>query len=438
MSKRSISILLFFLACSVSYGQMGLSPFTTPDAVQGFRLNPARTTFDKKVYLGLGHINADFYNSAGDIPNAISREGDKLFIDIGSLVGDLEEENTLANTTELMTFYAGTRVNQWRFGLYHSFRLQAASLYPKDLVDLLWFGNGPYVGEQLNVAPGGFYNAWNQIGAHVAYDFGNLQVGVNINRNYGASYGETESGDISVYTNPDFYEITVDNTHQILSSSFFTYEEDYTVNVEENSWRQWAFGRNGGWSLDLGLNFQVNEKLSFHGFLRDLGSITYDEDLHRYAGQGEFKYQGAQLEDGLLDQGIDYDVNLDTILTELDYEEVEAPGEKEVRLQATYGLGADFLLNEKNRFSVILSQYHSSFQDRSFEMFHLGWHGRLFKWMWLNANYSYKFDRHNVGLGLTISPGPFQFMLYTDNLFVVFPNEQGQQTAIFGGMNFTL
>ncbi|HKK89610.1 MAG TPA: DUF5723 family protein, partial [Saprospiraceae bacterium] len=136
--------------------------------------------------------------------------------------------------------------------------------------------------------------------------------------------------------------------------------------------------------------------------------------------------------------GIDYDVNLDTIITELDYQEIQAPSEKEVSLHATYGIGADYLLNEKNRFSLILSQYHSSFQDRSFEMLHLGWHGRLLKWMWLNANYSYKFDRHNIGLGLTLNPGPFQFMLYTDNLFVVFPNEQGQQTALFGGMSFTL
>ena len=430
--------MLFLMASSATFGQIGLSPFTAPNALQGFRLNPARTNFDKKLYVGLGHFNTDFYNSAGDVTNAVSREGDKLFLDIGELVGDLEEQNSLANNVEFMSLYVGTSVNRWRFGLYHSFRLQAEVRYPRDLVELIWNGNGPYVGEELSIAPGGFYNAWNQIGAHIAYDFGKIQLGLNLNRNFGASYGETESGDISVYTDPDFYEITVNNTHQVISSSFFTYEEDYTVDVEENAWRQWTFGRNGGWSLDLGLNFQVNEKLSLHGFLRDLGSITYDENIRRYGGQGEFIYDGAQLEDGLLDQGIDYDVNLDTIITELDYQEIQAPSEKEVSLHATYGIGADYLLNEKNRFSLILSQYHSSFQDRSFEMLHLGWHGRLLKWMWLNANYSYKFDRHNIGLGLTLNPGPFQFMLYTDNLFVVFPNEQGQQTALFGGMSFTL
>lgn len=438
MNIRTLSILLFLMASTVSFGQIGLGPFTAPNAVQNFRLNPARTDFDKKLYLALAHINTDFYNSAGDIPNALSREGDNLFLDIGSLVGDLEDENTLMNSTELMTFYAGTRINQWRFGLYHSFRLQAESLYPADLVELIWYGNGRYIGEELSIAPGGFYNAWNQFGAHVAYDFGKLQVGVNINRNFGASYGETESGDIGIFTDPDFYEITVNNTHQVISSSFFSYEDDYTVEVEENSWSQWAFAQNGGWSLDLGMNWQINDKLSFHGFLRDLGGITYDENLERYAGQGEFVYQGAQLEDGLLDEGIDYDVNLDTIITELDYQEVQAPSEKEVSLHATYGIGADYLLNEKNRFALILSQYHSSFQDQSFEMLHLGWHGRLLNWMWLNANYSYKFERHNIGLGLTLSPGPFQFMLYTDNLLVVLPNENGQQTAVFAGMSFTL
>lgn len=423
----------------IAHAQVAMSPYTVPGSIQYLRLNPAMAGFEgESLHMALGHFNFDFNNSSGDIIKAVERRGDELFFNIDALIGSLDKQNSVYSASELTSFYAGTQLGRLRIGLFHALRYELEFVYPKEMIELLWFGNGRFIGEEIDIAPNIWYNAYNQIGLHGAFDLGNFQIGASLSRLYGTAYIHTIQSELAIYTDPDFYEISIDNNYQFESASSIVYEEPYTVRIEDETFSKLSFSRNGGWSLDLGVSTNISDKLQVHASIRDLGSMTYEQGIHRYGGQGEFQYTGVELQDGLLDRGIDYDIDLDTILEELDFVEIEAPNEVKVKLSSNFSFGVNYDWTERTRFSILFIQHTSSFAQEDISMFHTSWHQQVFNILRTNLNYSYKADGHNLGLGMTLEPGPFQFMLYTDNMLTIFNTEDGPRTAIFGGMNFRL
>lgn len=437
MNKIIFGLALLCFA-NVSFGQLGLSGSLAPGALQNFRLNPSLAGYDHHFYMGLGYTNIDVYNSAGDLLGATKRnDDDQLVIDLEELIGSLDSLNNVRSSNEIMSFYFGTRIKNLRLGLYHAFRSELEAEYPKELPELLWFGNGPYVGQTLEIGPKLNYNLYNQVGLHVAYQFGKISLGVNVNKIFGSAYGESKNDLIAITTDTSFYEITAKTDYEILSSSSLSYYDPNTLEIESDRWTDLNFSENSGWSLDVGMSVDVHPKLMLHAFVRDLGYIDYSDRVQRIFSKNEFTYSGALIDEGIFDNESNYNISLDTILEEFEFEAVEADDFR-YDLRATWGIGGNYLWGENTHLVFLYSSKKAALSSDDFSMIHLGIHQNFFGFLRANLGYSYKYEEHNLGLGLSIHPGPVDFFLYTDNILNAFESENGQLTALMAGLSLRI
>ncbi len=436
--RKLISTIIAVSCFFCVHAQLGLSSSTAPGGLQNFLLNPALVDSDHSIYIGLGFLNIDAYNSDGDLFGATSRNGDnELVVDLEELIGSLDSLNDVSSVNELMSFYFGTRIGGLRLGLFHAFKADLEVKYPRQLPELLWYGNGPYIGETLEIGPELNYNLYNQLGLHVAYEFERLSLGVNVSRIFGSAYGRTEKDLIEITTDTAFYEITAKTDYEILSSSSLTYYNPNTLEVENDKWTDLNLNENAGWSLDIGASYDLSPTLNVHAFVKDLGYIDYDEKVQRIFSKNEFIYEGSIIDEGIFDNELDYDLSLDTILEEFEFDAVDADDFRH-NLNSTWGFGADYQWTERTNLVFLYSSRESAVSDDRNSMIHLGFHHDFFRFLRANVNYSYKFERHNLGLGFSLHPGPIDFYLYTDNVLSAFQSDDGQLTAIMTGLSFRI
>ncbi len=396
---------------------------TLPDVWHSTSINPAFFPKDKRIAIGLPGYALDASHS-GDITynDLLRKNGDRTVIDFGNVIDKLDPENTLYFDQRIETVSFGIRLpRNWSVQAGHANRLTGLAIYPKSLPELLWNGNGPYIGEKVDFGFQARAFDWNEWSVGLTKHFNKVSVGARLKYLTGVSSLITDENHhaATVYTNPDIYQLEIATDYGFHSSSLIsaidTSGRGFKVDIADLKGK--AFSSNTGISVDLGVQIQVNEKLALSASVLDWGGkIKWKEDANYFRSNGEFVYSGVTFPGADIINGSDslsFDQKLDTLN---DIFAFKKTGEEfTTKLPERIYLGATFQINEKWGVGV------SGFAQNSYNR-RVGGLGASVRWLpvrWLSLGAMYSINRRsaaNLGFHLLVKPGPVQFYFMSDNL----------------------
>jgi hypothetical protein len=390
-------------------------------------VNPAFFPKDKKVVLGLPGFGVDATHSGDAGYNDLfRREGDKRLIDLGQLIDRLEPTNKVHYEHRFETVSLGLRLPAgFTLQAGHAVRLQTVATYPKTLAQLLWNGNGPYVGETLDIAPNVEVFDFNELNLGLGWGTERLRLGGRVKYLSGISaLRSDESRNLAtVYTDNDIYQLSLNTDYAFHSASIITGIDtaglgfDLKTEVAKGK----LFSQNQGVAFDLGVNLQLTDRLSLSAGALDLGGrIQWASNAHYFHSRGTYTYEGVTFPGTDVINAADsisFDAKLDTLNDIFQFQ--KTPEEFETELPMRLYAGGSFRLSDRWTFGAVL--FHQNGARRTTTSFGVNAHWRPLDWLSLGGMYSVN-DRSaaNLGFRVGLHPGPLQLYLVSDNLLNVF------------------
>ena len=274
------------------------------------------------------------------------------------------------------------------------------------------------------------FTAYNEFVLGVAVPISKLTVGARAKYLSGIGTIATERGNLSLYTDPDVYQLTLTTDYQLNTSGFLSYESltNFQTDIQAT---EFSIAKNNGFAFDAGLNLDL-EKLQIAASIIDIGSINWDENSTNLSAQGTHTYDGLDFSEALTGEGVSFDNALDTLATIFDFQKTE--NSFSTTLPTKLYLSARFKTTDLVTVGAV---YFSEFYNN--DAYHgLGISGQFNIKEWLSAGATYSvIDRtyDNIGLNATIKLGPAQIFATTDNVIGLVNAQNSRRISGRVGLN---
>jgi Family of unknown function (DUF5723) len=432
--QRYFFILLFFVPLALR-AQQELMLYQMPDVWRANTLNPAFFPDSVRYVIGLPSYSLDAAFSGDLTYNDIFRKEDgNLVVDLDDAIGKLGPENYIVAEQRIETVNFGMRLPKgFTVMAGHSMRLSATVDFPKTFAEVYWYGNGPYVGQTMDLGLGSYSFDWHEIMAGGSKTFGTVTVGARAKFIGGNSALQTDPNrnQADIYTDPDYYQLTINSDYAFYSSSIFSSIDTAGLGFElvTENFRSANIFKNQGWAFDLGVHARVGERLTLSASALDLGgTITWTEQAYEFYSNGSYTYDGVYIPGKDIINGsdsLDIDGELDTLNDIFKF--VRTDNNFTSKLPQRYYVGGQYQLLPQ--LSVGANYFHQSGEFRSLNAV-----GAQVMWQaltWLRVGGMYGVTeinevnvdtdyRHNVGFQAYLQFAPFQFYVVTDNLVGAF------------------
>jgi hypothetical protein len=423
--KKTLALLAFCtLGAPAAFSQQELMLHTMPDLWHATSTNPAFFPEGKKIVVGLPGIGVDLAHS-GELSydDVFVKNGDRTLIDFSNALAKLDPTNTLRVEQRTETVSLGLRLpGGFALQAGHANRLSGAIEYPKTLPSLIWEGNGPYIGQTVEIAPTMDVFDWNEWSVGLSKGFGKVRLGLRAKYLTGVSALKSDEAHrtATVTTSSDIYQLSLATDYGFYASSLVSAIDTSGLgfDVSLGSLSGKAFSQSQGFAFDLGAQLKLNERITLDLALLDLGGkITWDDEKAQYfRSQGNYTYEGATLPGADIINGadsLDFTAKLDTLNDIFNFQKSAQSFETTLPLRGYAGVS--FALNARWTFGV--SGYFQKFGERQTGAAALNARWKPLRWLSLGAMYSVN-DRSatNLGLHLALTPGPVQVYFASDNL----------------------
>ena len=407
--------LIFFLGIlfyTNTHAQQELGTHFLTETWQSTVTNPAFVP-EKKWTVALPSVHYNFQHQAGGFGDILRTSNGQSVIDFGNFITQLESENSLHTQVDIPSLELAYKMGNLRLSIGHQTRLNAQFDYPKTFAELIWNGNAPFIGETVEFGPQLNLFSYSEIGLGAAYQLSKLTIGAKVKYLSGIGAIATNAHQASLYTSDDIYQLTFATDYEIQTSSFLEINDlqDFNFNVNQDLGQ--LFSSNTGFALDLGIRYQVNDKLQLNASIIDLGSINWQDGIS-YHSQGTETYEGIDLTDFILNDSIEFDIKLDTLQDAFQF--AETSRSFSTNLNNKIYLGGNYQLNERFELGLVyLIQQQTGDTQHAFA---LSARAQLLKILTLGATYSTRYEQFdNLGVNLVARLGPVQVFGLTDNVF---------------------
>lgn len=426
---RAVTVLLSSPIVLPVFAQQELLLHSSPEIWHSNATNPAFFPEEKKFVLGLPGQALDASHSGnityGDV---FVKNGDKTLVDFGGIIDKLDPSNKVQFDQRVETVSLGVRL-PFKLALQagHAVRFSGAAVYPQSLPQLLWNGNGPYIGEELAIAPSASLARFNEWSLGLSRKIGAVNVGARVKYLTGTNALSTDPAhaSASVYTSPDIYQLTLNTDYGFYSSSIITAFDTsgYGFDLQFADFKSVAFTQNTGVAFDLGLHAGIGERLSFDVSVLDIGGkITWDTDSDYYISQGAYTYEGQVFPGVDIVNGgdnLNFETKLDSLNDIFKFSRTDASFETALPLRAYAGVNFDLTKKLVLGVSGFLSDRPGTDNDT----YALGASARyqIIKPLAVAAMMSInQRNAANLGLQIFLNPGPVQLYFTSDNLLSAF------------------
>lgn len=412
-------ILSLFSVCLIFplFAQQEMGLYFMNDSWQSNKLNPAFFPQDKKLIIGLPGIHSNAFIS-NFTPNDILEKGDdgRNILNANRIIDQLEEVNTLRENYAIETISIGYKTGALQISLSHGFNFNGYTTYPKTLPELVWEGNSQFIGQDVAFGPSLELSGYHEIALGLGYNISpNVTIAGKIKYLSGAGNISTEREALSLFTDPDSYELNLNSDFLLNSSGFLDYSGllDFQVDVDlPGIITDGFFSSNTGLAFDLGFHAKF-DKLELSASVLDIGQIDWKENPENYSLTGTRSFPGLDALQSLLEDSTSIGSVLDTLESIYEPETTLNEYTTKLPLRAYFGLG--YQLNET--WKVGGTFYFENYRDETFIAAALGLQGKLADWLTVGANYSYRNETYdNLGINALLSFGPAQVLLATDNV----------------------
>ncbi|MGL4363580.1 MAG: DUF5723 family protein, partial [Bacteroidales bacterium] len=219
--------------------------------------------------------------------------------------------------------------------------------------------------------------------------------------------------EISIYTNPDIYQLEMTTNYQLNSSAKGSLISQ--LPFSNDSLPIHNTGKNNGFALDIGAEYIINDKISVAASVIDIGSITWRENINSYKSEGKYTYQGVDVASLVLqDSSIGFDAITDTLKKSFNFERIENKSYKTP-------LNTQFYLSTTYRPIPILRVgglfYGTFLYGKLQPSIAISGNIDLKKWFSVGIVAAYR-NRHLMppGINISLGGGPVQVFFATDNI----------------------
>ena len=420
---RKIIRLLFVLYSSVLFAQTN-SGYMSNSFILDSRINPASMP-GKTTIIGLPFLSN--FSLAGQVPYSLddvfrTREDDSLLVSIPQILENSHNKNSLYLSLREQVFYVGTTIGfDKKTFLYigDEFVTNGGFSFSKDFLAYFLEGNGNFLNKKLDFDTEGFgFTSYNSLYIGLSHQIDKQwKAGMRFNYLNGILNLHTERFNTSFHTD---------------STSRPTYVTDVSADIliQSSGLRLLTDGSNGfdfmeldimgnrGFSIDMGVEYQYDDKLRFSASVTDFGSISWSEtNSKHYQTNGNVAYTFSGLDyddDGENDFQDQINEMTDSLMSVFEIDTLL--GSYSTSLPTNIYLGGEYSISKKQ--SVSLLYQHSKILRKRYGALSLGYQHQLTNSFRGMVNYhiiNSSFD--NLGLGFVWSPRKFQLYLLVDNVF---------------------
>ena len=417
-SKNIIIVILCLLSSLGLIGQQELGLYFQQESWQANKLNPAFFPSGKKVIIGLPglHSNAFISNFRLDDIRDTDEEGREVF-NVNKAIDQLEAENYLREHLNFETLSLGISAGRFHFSLAHSFNFNGYTKYPKTLPELVWEGNSQFIGQDVSFGPNLQLTGYHEMAFGIGYNIlPNVTLAGRFKYLSGIGDVSTERESLSLFTDPDAYELVLTSDFLMNASGLLDYTSllDLSIDTDISGLiTNGFFSSNSGTALDLGLH-AILGKLDIAASVLDLGgSIDWKETPENFRLEGDRAFAGLDALQSLLDDSTSIGSVLDTLESLYEPEQSFNSYSNDLPLRIYFGLG--YQLNERWKVSGTL--YHQQFRDENLTAAAVGLQAKVAGWLTAGVSYAYRNESYdNLGLNALFSLGSAQLLLASDNV----------------------
>lgn len=421
MLRSYCFVLLSMLIGSTAHAQQEFSLFTSEKLWAANALNPAHFPQEKRFAIGLPVWTLEMGHSGGISYNdLLRRENNRIFLDPGVALDKLKDQNNLFFQQRVDVLSGGFRAGQWHWQGGYSLHTQAAATYPKQLAQVLWNGNAPFIGQTLNIGPALDVQSWQTLYVGAGRRFGLIEVGARLKFLSGFNTVRTVKGaqTATLFTDPDVYQLVVAANYEFQSSGFLTTDADSDFGFTPIINATHSFFRNTGVGLDAGMRLDLNPRLSLTASVLDVGAgIRWrDDQAGTYRSQGTYRYEGQTLKGASITQGTgNFNLKnpLDTLADIFQFKHTATSFRTSIPTRFYAGL--TWQAADKWKFGATVFHQALPLQAATGVGINVRWQPA--RWFGAGLLYSYQ-NRTGSQLGtqLIFTPGPVQFFVLSDNL----------------------
>lgn len=406
---------------------------------QRYRLNPAYQP-EYKVFVGLpglSGISVNYLNSSFTVEDMLYKLNDSVYMDINKFYKSLHKRNYLYFNNENSILSIGVKAKEW----YGTFEITQKNdllfRYNKDLFTFLKYGNIDYPSMDFGKL-GLNMNSYLEVAFGLSKQVNDkLTVGGRLKFLMGIANVHMTDSELDIVTEDDGtmklhsrQNIKISAPVQIRNERTgrpFPLNEpidwdDFDFDTDNLGVSDFLHAKNPGFAIDLGGEYQLNERVKLFASLTDLGFIRWGnkDNNYNFYQDANFVWEGADFSNSINKNNeghISVDSAFQKITDDLkdNYRLKNQGGVYTTMLSPKLYLGATYQLN---RMFDVGGLFRASILDGMFiPSLTASVNGRLIRN--ISASVSYSMTRGsyvNVGAGLTAKLGPFQLYVETDNL----------------------
>jgi len=328
-------------------------------------------------------------------------------------------------------------------------RMSFQFYYPKDMFGLVWKGNAheDYLGERISFDRLGVeFMMTNEMSVGYSHRIADqVTIGLRGKLISGIANITSSKSEIGFTTQPDNFHLSMDVDYQghisapfVDFDSLFATGDPMLTGFDQSMIRPGLdyLKHNRGYAVDIGGTWLILERFLLSASLNDLGYIDWKGNPATFRAAGEFDFSGFDFNPVIAgDESMDdiLEELQDSILNSMDF--TTSNGSYRQWLNPTSFLGLNVKTYGKDMIGVLLRSrfYKGAWYPRLTLSYNL----RVGRWANLSASYGMERNNfRNLGLGVAINAGPFQYYLITDNA-LAFDNPFSAKTIhVLTGINW--
>lgn len=418
---RNLILFSWILGFSVwGNGQTNFTLYNLNETAQAHYLNPAFRT-KAKVYVSfpIGIQSFGVSHSGFKLNDLLQSrpQDDSLVLNPAMTISKMAKRNYLNVETynEIFAFAFGVKDNYFSFGVTNKFH--SSLVYPKDLFVFGFEGNGKTLLGQRASLDGMGINLISYMEYAVGYNRKmneKLTVGGRIKFLSGIANVHMEKSELGITTNSETFALTIDGSVAVNTSGIKPFYDSLTPSNYNPSKKAYNFS-NRGFALDLGVNYQMTEKIRLSASLIDLGSIQWKtENANFQTSSVNYTFNGVYVNDFLNDSTTTFGDKLSDTLQSL-FSQQENASSYRTGLYTRFYIGGNYAFHKS--FNVGATLFNEIFNSKYRAGLLLSANVKLNNWFAATVNYSmYARSFSNLGFGFTVKGGPVQWFVISDNV----------------------
>jgi hypothetical protein len=453
-SFRLFFLILIFIPAALVHAQQYNTLYWMQGIPQASYSNPGLQPI-AGFYLGLPGISSDYIgliNTGFEPMDILKKNTDgSLYIDDESFLSSLNSKNYFLGEVQVDLLGFGFRSRRDYFSLNVTHKIGGNVGYPGDLMTLLLRGNDHFLqqtipadlaGLAINVAQ------YNELGFGYSRKWTDeLTAGLRAKVLFGLANVNFERSELSLTTDINDYGLLL-KTDLLINKSFPLMlspidslgKEGYEKDIDDVDPLDFATNRqNTGFAIDLGASYVINDLFTVAASMIDLGFIRWKSDVENFAVNGEFEFRGIEFNDFFRSEDDeDYDPFeglLDSILDIFDIK--ETTNAYRTNLNTKIFASVAFHPGKAHKFALLgrgefyYGNFYPSFTV-SYNWQPISQVGTSLSYSLIHGNFN------NVGAGLHLNLGPFQFFTVFDNFWPALKPHTLQIATVHFGMNIVV